>query len=86
MDPIEDIVNERGKDYGHPSINHNRTARLYTAYLESTGRKEISAHDVCMLNILQKISRTLNGNPTEDTLQDIAGYALNAQIVEDSRS
>jgi hypothetical protein len=85
MDPIQKIVDERGQVYGHPAVGHNRTARMFTAYFEAKGGLEVTAHDVCMLNILQKIARTMHGRPTKDTLQDIAGYALNAEIVEETR-
>lgn len=50
---------------------------MWSAYLG----KKISARDVCMLNILQKVSRDLHGQKF-DNLVDIAGYAENAYLVE----
>ncbi len=67
---------DRGLDYGHPSINHKRTANFWSIYLG----KEITPEDVCMMNILQKISRGMN-TLTEDTLVDIAGYARNIEMI-----
>lgn len=82
------IVNgDRQKDYGPPKFNHGCTAALWSAYL---GRRsmasgfsfQLDARDVCMLNILQKISRDANKRK-DDTLVDIVGYALNAKMVEE---
>ncbi len=84
---IQSIVDERGEEYGHPFVNHTRTARLWNAYLANRdGGKPLDPLDVCMFNILQKISRSQEGHPSVDTLQDIAGYAVNAQIVCDTES
>ncbi len=71
------VYNERGLDYGTPLENHTRTARLWSIYLG----KEVTARDVCMLNILQKISRDQHA-PKFDNLVDIAGYAENAFLIE----
>lgn len=60
----------RQDTYGTPQNNHGRTAALWGAYL---GRP-ITARQVCMLNILQKISRDAH-TPKRDNLVDIAGYA-----------
>jgi hypothetical protein len=70
----------RNQDYGHPLDNHGRTAALWSTYLGQT----ITAEDVCMLNILQKISRGMN-SITRDTLVDIAGYSANVEMVQDER-
>lgn len=86
----ESIVNgDRMKFYGHPSANHGCTAALWTAYLNRRCDRgdagyvlELSARDVCMLNILQKISRDANRRK-EDNLTDIIGYAVNAAMIED---
>jgi len=64
---------ERRETYGEPTVNHGRTAALWSHYLGRT----ITARDVCILNILQKISRDAH-RPTHDNLIDIAGYAANA--------
>ncbi len=83
MVTAETIVNgDRQADYGHPRDNHGCTADLWTAYLNRKLGIEIiiDAHDVCMLNILQKISRDAHKRK-DDTLVDIVGYGLNAAMV-----
>lgn len=85
----------RRSHYGHPQDNHGCTAALYTAYLRrrgllapdgkySMGGPEVDAHDVCILNMLQKISRDANLR-TRDNLVDIAGYARNAEMLTEPR-
>lgn len=75
--------NDRQRYYGHPLDNHGSTAALWKAYLErkygiSFG---LDARDVCMMMILLKVSRDANKEAV-DNLVDIAGYARNAQMVE----
>ena len=66
-----DLVHGARQDaYGTPQDNHGRTAALWGAYLGHP----ITARQVCMLNILQKISRDTHA-PKRDNLVDIAGYA-----------
>ena len=49
----EEIIREREADYGKPSDNHERTARLWTAYLTGMGSTvRLRPVDVCFLNIL----------------------------------
>ena len=67
----------RRESYGHPRDNHSRTAALWSAYLGVP----ITARQVCILNVLQKVSRDAH-RPGRDHLVDIAGYAENAQLCE----
>lgn len=67
----------RRDDYGTPLANHSRTAALWSAYLGVP----ITPRQVCMLNVLQKVSRDAHA-PKKDNLVDIAGYVRNAQLVE----
>lgn len=69
----------RRQDYGTPAENHERTARLWSAYLGVP----ITARQVCLLNALQKVSRDAHA-PKRDNLVDIAGYAENADLVGES--
>jgi hypothetical protein len=75
----------RQADYGTPIENHKRTADLLTAYLKGKYGfvYVLTPEDVCFLNILQKVSRGINGL-TRDTLVDIAGYARNIEIIQDA--
>lgn len=74
---------DRNVDYGHPADNHRTTAALWNAYLN---RKYLipptmlTPYDVCMLNILQKVSRDANLHK-RDTILDIAGWARNMEMV-----
>jgi hypothetical protein len=74
----------RNKSYGHPADNHDRTARLWQAWLDIRCG-HINASDVCILNILQKVSRLANGYH-RDSCVDIAGYAENLSIIAEGRS
>jgi len=80
LDEAKQVVcGDRARDYGKPSVNHRRTADLIGAYLGIP----ITPRQVCVINILQKISRDAH-EPKRDNLVDIAGYAQNAAWVEDS--
>lgn len=71
------IVNgDRQRDYGHPRNNHSCTADLFNAYMDRRGVARLDAQDVCVFNILQKLSRFANRR-TDDSVTDIIGYALN---------
>lgn len=71
------VDGDRQQTYGTPLENHTRTAKLWSAYLGI----EITPRNVCMMNILQKVSRD-RFKPGRDHLVDIAGYAENAQRCE----
>lgn len=77
---------DRQRYYGHPLDNHGATAALWTAYLRRRRMlphgTALSARDVCMLNVLQKVSRDAN-RQHRDNLVDIAGYARNAEMVDE---
>ena len=77
---VKVVVGERNDDYGNPFFNHSKTAELWSTYLGVA----ISPEQVCMLNILQKISRSLTVI-TPDTLADIIGYTMNIEIVQKAR-
>ncbi len=83
LDFVKKIVTgKRQNDYGTPTQNHGCTARMWTAYMERKGLcVTLTAEDVCMFNILQKISRGAH-SLNEDTLMDIAGYSANAASIQ----
>jgi hypothetical protein len=70
----ETLVNgDRNNAYGPPDQDFQRTADLWTIYLN--GRRIIEAHDVAIMMSLLKISR-LSWDPTKrDSWVDLAGYA-----------
>jgi hypothetical protein len=63
-------IQDRGLDYGHPSDNMQRTARLWSAYLEMP----ITDYQVAMCMALVKIARSME-TPKTDTYVDLVGYA-----------
>ena len=84
LDEAAHVVNgPRRHYYGHPYENHGCTALLLSAWFERRFgfRVEFTRRDVCMINILQKVSRDC-GTPSHDNLVDIAGWAENAHICE----
>lgn len=66
----------RREDYGSPLENHARTAALWSIYLDV----RISPEQVCMLNILQKVSRSMH-RLTWDSVVDICGYGANIEEI-----
>ena len=70
----EQLVNgDRNNAYGPPDQDFQRTADLWTIYLD--GRRIIEAHDVAVMMALLKISR-LSWKPNHpDSWIDLAGYA-----------
>lgn len=82
---IDRIVAERGSVYGHPAVNHARTALLWTAYLQAAGLladgARLGSLHVTALNRLQKESRLLQTPGHPDSLDDIAGYAANDRMI-----
>lgn len=70
-----DIITERGKDYGAASVNLQRTADLWSAYLGQT----ITAEQVCVCMSLVKISRMAAGRKA-DNYVDARAYL---QLAED---
>lgn len=70
----EKLVNgDRNNEYGSPTQDFDRTASLWTTYLD--GRSKIDAHDVAVMMILLKVSRLTWSPVKEDSWIDIAGYA-----------
>lgn len=70
----EKLVNgDRNNQYGPPEQDFERTAILWTTYMN--GRRIFEAHDVAVMMALLKISR-LSWKPNHpDSWIDLAGYA-----------
>lgn len=75
---IDVVTGPRNQRYGPPSVNHARTAAIWSAWMGF----EITASDVCALNILQKLSRQRHSQ-TRDNAVDIAGFAANMWACRD---
>ena len=75
----------RNRAYGHPKENHENTAAFWTAYMKrkyGADAPTLSGRDVCLMMILLKISRDAN-KETRDNLVDAAGYARNAEMIDE---
>ena len=69
-------IQERGQDYGHPSDNMQRTAALWSSYLEMP----VTDYQVAMCMALVKIARSME-TPKTDTFIDLCAYAaISAQL------
>lgn len=66
------ITSERNKQYGPPTENFNRIARLWSVVLA----KDITEEDVAMCMVALKMARYASRSGYQpDTWIDIAGYA-----------
>ncbi len=63
-------IEDRGMDYGHPSDNMARTARLWSAYLEIP----IEDYQVAACMVLVKLARSMEGSKVDNYI-DMLGYA-----------
>ncbi|NDB64022.1 MAG: hypothetical protein EB170_09225 [Nitrosopumilaceae archaeon] len=69
-------IQNRGMDYGHPSDNMQRTAALWSSYLEMP----ITDYQVAMCMALVKVARTME-SAKNDTYIDAAAYiAISGQL------
>jgi hypothetical protein len=74
LDEAKGIVcGDRQDAYGAASVNHTRTAKLFSVFLGIP----ITPRQVAYLNILQKCAREVNASRRDNDV-DIAGYAANA--------
>jgi len=67
------VTGDRNNQYGPPTQDFDRTAILWSAYLD--GRRILQAHDVAAMMILLKLSRISWDPKNRDSWTDIAGYA-----------
>jgi hypothetical protein len=84
----EVIHGARSRDYGAALDNHTATADMLSAYLRRKYGIAVSltAEDVCLFNVLQKVARLANTPDHRDSLVDIAGYAGNVEMVQQERA
>lgn len=64
---------DRASEYGHPSVNLSRTARLMDAYLDGLDRP-LTIGDVAALMACVKLARLHESPDHYDSLLDVAGY------------
>jgi hypothetical protein len=70
LQQAKNTIQDRGFEYGHPSDNMSRTARLLSAYLE------VPIHDyqVAGIMVLVKLARSMETGSV-DTYVDLTAYA-----------
>lgn len=67
------VTKDRQQDYGNANDNLSLAAELIDAYLKNLDRPML-ASDVAMINVLQKVARSVFGHKMDNAI-DIAGYA-----------
>jgi|CXWL01.1.fsa_nt_gi hypothetical protein len=83
LDRAREIASgDRQRDYGHPIVNHTRTAKLWSAFLGI----EITPEQVCDLNALQKFSRLAHSPDHEDSELDVVGWIVNREACRKARA
>ena len=70
------IIEDRGMDYGHPSDNMQRTASLWSAYLEMP----ISDDQVAMCLALVKVARSMESSKVDNFIDGAAYFAISGQL------
>jgi hypothetical protein len=81
MEEVIDVLDERQSEYGDINRSFITISRFWSAYLNWT----VTPADVANMMILLKVSRN-NGNgggAHDDSLKDIAGYAVCASQLHD---
>lgn len=69
------IHGDRENDYGHPSINLQKIASVWSILLQHKLEEDLTAADVCGLMAALKLVRAAKENWThEDSIIDAAGY------------
>ena len=70
------IIQDRGMDYGHPSDNMQRTASLWSAYLEMP----ITDYQVATCMALVKIARSMETGKVDNNIDAAAYIAISGQL------
>ncbi len=70
------IIQDRGMDYGHPTGNMSRTARLWSAYLEMP----IEDYQVAMCLALVKVARSMESGKVDNYIDGAAYFAISGQL------
>jgi len=70
------IIQDRGMDYGQPTDNMSRTARLWSAYLEMP----IEDYQVAMCLALVKVARSMESGKVDNFVDGAAYFAISGQL------
>ena len=84
LDEVKQIIEQRHLTHGDFEKTLGLTAKLWSAYLdELPDRYELQPHNVCDLENLKKIARSVCGVPAREHYLDIAGYCdLAVRVIE----
>ena len=74
LEDATEAVRARGEQYGHPSINFERIARLWNSYLFDRLERPIAPSEVGILCVLLKVARIQEDIDHYDSFVDGAGY------------
>jgi hypothetical protein len=69
-------IQDRGFDYGHPTDNMQRTARLWAAYLEMP----IEDYQVAMCLALVKVARSMETAKVDNYIDGSAYFAISGEL------
>jgi hypothetical protein len=70
------IIQDRGMDYGHPTDNMQRTARLWSAYLEMP----IEDYQVAGCLALVKLARSMETGKVDNYVDGAAYIAISGML------
>ena len=70
------VIEDRGMDYGHPSDNMQRTASLWSAYLEMP----VTDYQVAMCLALVKVARSMETSKVDNFIDGAAYFAISGQL------
>jgi len=70
FDEAVKLIHARGMHYGHPAIQMDRIAKLWSAYLNFP----VTSNQVPMLMALLKISRSVESPELQDNYTDALAY------------
>jgi hypothetical protein len=69
-------IEDRGFDYGHPSDNMQRTAALWSAYLEMP----VTDYQVAMCLALVKVARSMETAKSDNYIDGAAYFAISGML------
>ena len=74
LEDANDAVRARGEQYGHPSVNFERIARLWNSFLWDRLQRPITPAEVGIMGALIKVARLQEDIDHYDSWVDAAGY------------
>ena len=74
------LIHDRGMHYGHPAIQMDRIAKLWSAYLDHP----ITAHQAALCMALVKVSRLSETPDHYDSIKDFIAYGSVYKTVLDA--